>query len=163
MAAHWRDPLLSHLLFEHIRSRVSFYLWHSRKCWLTSCSFSEGIWELGDACYASVVVTVTFRLALEIHTWTWYIICANFTVADHWCRLSVICTFGSMACWFFWMLLIGALPIFITDGTMYRVPYHAFNTSVFWLSVIMVSMLCIFPVMAVSYYKRTYLSKVQFT
>lgn len=103
--------------------------------------FSEGIWELGEACYASVVVTVTFRLALEIHTWTW---------------ISVICTFGSMACWFFWMLLIGAVPKFITDGTMYQVPNHVFNTGIFWLSVLLVSMLCIFPDMAIIYYKRTY-------
>jgi len=102
----------------------------------------EGIWELGLGTYASVVVTVTFRLALEIHTWTW---------------ITAVCTFGSMACWFFWMLIIGACPMFITDGTMFRVPYHTFATCVFWLTVLLVSMLCVFPSMAIIYVFRTYL------
>lgn len=103
--------------------------------------FTEGIWELGVACYASVVVTVTFRLALEIHTWTW---------------ISFLCTFGSLGCWFFWMLLLGAVPVFITDGTMYQVPNQVFNTAVFWLTVILVSLMCVFPNMAFIYFKRTY-------
>lgn len=62
-----------------------------------------------------------------------------------------------MACWFVWMLLIGAVPKFITDGTMYAVPYHVFDTAMFWLSVVFVSMLCVFPDMAIIYYKRTYM------
>lgn len=106
---------------------------------------SEGLWELGQATYASVVVTVTFRLALDIHTWTW---------------VSVLCTFGSMLAWFVWMLFIGSFPQFISDSSMYNVPMHVFVNPIFWLSVLVVSMTCISTSLAGIYYLRTYKPKL---
>jgi hypothetical protein len=78
-------------------------------------------------------------------------------VLIHFVRVSVICTFGSMVAWFVWMLFIGSFPHFITDGTMYQVPMHVFVDPTFWLSVVVVSMLCVGTSLGGLYYLRTYL------
>ena len=72
-------------------------------------------------------------------------------------RVSVVCTFGSLAAWFVWMIFIGSFPQFITDGTMYQVPMHVFVHPLFWLSVVMVAIACVGTNLAASFYFRTYL------
>lgn len=89
-----------------------------------------GVWGFGATAYASVVLTVNLRLAMEIHHWNW---------------LTALCTFGSAAIWFFWMLLMCSFQVFITDGRLYQVATNLFNTSEFWFGLLSTVAICLVP------------------
>jgi len=99
----------------------------------------EGMYGFGAFCYFAVIFTVNLRLALECRYWT------VFTYV-----FLIVCT----AIWLPWMAIEGGVQKFITDGIMYHVAFHLWTTGAFWLGVLFIVVLGIFPVVAIEYLRR---------
>lgn len=101
----------------------------------------EGEWGMGVGVYATVVLTVNLRLALEMRTWTW---------------ITSLAIFLSVVAYFCWMLFLSSFPKFITDGNMYAIANHLFDTASFWLYIIIATAACIVPNLLFKCVRNTY-------
>lgn len=93
-----------------------------------------GLWGFGAICYATVVLTVNTRLALEVRYFTW---------------INHLALWGCVAAWFGWMAVYSAFPNFVpsrsAEANMYWVGYTVMSTPSFWLLLLIMPMICIVP------------------
>ncbi|XP_074651102.1 putative phospholipid-transporting ATPase IA isoform X3 [Tubulanus polymorphus] len=84
---------------------------------------------LGNFVYTYVVVTVCLKAGLETNAWTW---------------LSHLAIWGSILCWFLFVLIYSHVwPTINIGATMVGMDYHVFNCPIFWMGLILIPVLCL--------------------
>ncbi|XP_031569883.1 phospholipid-transporting ATPase IA-like isoform X2 [Actinia tenebrosa] len=83
-----------------------------------------GEWHLGNVVYTLVVITVCLKAGMELDAWNWL------------CHLSI---FGSIASWFFFLLIycIPAMALYIAPD-MIGQDQMLYSSPVFWMSLFIV-------------------------
>jgi len=92
-----------------------------------------GLWGMGAICYILVVISVNFRLALEVHFWTW---------------ISHTVFWASVLSWFLWMSVYSSFPVFVFgagDSQVYWVAYKVMSASSFWVLLFVVPIIALIP------------------
>ncbi|XP_041119325.1 phospholipid-transporting ATPase IF-like isoform X1 [Polyodon spathula] len=112
-----------------------------------------GNWTFGTLVFTVMVVTVTLKLALETHFWTW---------------MNHFVTWGSIAFYFIFSLFYGGIiwP-FLHTQDMYFVFVQLLSSGSAWFAIIIMVIICLFPdVMKKVFYRHvqpTSTQKAQFT
>ncbi|KAJ8278807.1 hypothetical protein COCON_G00058730 [Conger conger] len=90
-----------------------------------------GNWTFGTLVFTVMVITVTLKLALETHFWTW---------------VHHFVTWGSIAFYFIFSLLYGGViwP-FLHTQDMYFVFVQLLSSGSAWFAIIIIVMTCLFP------------------
>eukprot|EP01114_Cavostelium_apophysatum_P020378 TRINITY_DN6809_c0_g1_i1.p1 TRINITY_DN6809_c0_g1~~TRINITY_DN6809_c0_g1_i1.p1 ORF type:complete len:1222 (-),score=388.18 TRINITY_DN6809_c0_g1_i1:37-3702(-) len=107
-----------------------------------------GLWSMGLMTYIVVLVTVTLKIASETTFYT---------------RFSWIAMISSVAAWFLWMLLLcslpaSKLPTWISGGisVMYKLCFFLFQTAPFWLSLVVIPVMALWPHFTYRHIRRLY-------
>uniref|UniRef100_A0A8C5EMA1 Phospholipid-transporting ATPase n=1 Tax=Gouania willdenowi TaxID=441366 RepID=A0A8C5EMA1_GOUWI len=90
-----------------------------------------GNWTFGTLVFTVMVITVTLKLALETHFWTW---------------ISHFVTWGSIAFYFIFSLFYGGIiwP-FLHTQDMYFVFVQLLSSGSAWFAIIIIVITCLFP------------------
>ncbi|KAG5851490.1 hypothetical protein ANANG_G00093980 [Anguilla anguilla] len=90
-----------------------------------------GNWTFGTLVFTVMVITVTLKLALETHFWTW---------------INHFVTWGSIAFYFIFSLFYGGIiwP-FLHTQDMYFVFVQLLSSGSAWFAIIIIVMSCLFP------------------
>ncbi|MBN3277986.1 AT11B ATPase, partial [Polyodon spathula] len=90
-----------------------------------------GNWTFGTLVFTVMVVTVTLKLALETHFWTW---------------MNHFVTWGSIAFYFIFSLFYGGIiwP-FLHTQDMYFVFVQLLSSGSAWFAIIIMVIICLFP------------------
>uniref|UniRef100_A0A8C9YTG9 Phospholipid-transporting ATPase n=1 Tax=Sander lucioperca TaxID=283035 RepID=A0A8C9YTG9_SANLU len=90
-----------------------------------------GNWTFGTLVFTVMVITVTLKLALETHFWTW---------------MNHFVTWGSIAFYFIFSLFYGGIiwP-FLHTQDMYFVFVHLLSSGSAWFAIIIIVITCLFP------------------
>jgi len=105
------------------------------------------LFTLGTVSYTCVVLTVNLKLALEIRYWTW---------------VNHLFLWGSIVAYIVWLLVYG---VFFQNDTVdagsdiYYSIYHLFTTPLFWFTIIIVPLICLYRDFTWKYIVRTNLPK----
>ncbi|KAK6478588.1 putative phospholipid-transporting ATPase IF [Huso huso] len=90
-----------------------------------------GNWTFGTLVFTVMVITVTLKLALETHFWTW---------------MNHFVTWGSIAFYFIFSLFYGGIiwP-FLHTQDMYFVFVQLLSSGSAWFAIIIIVIICLFP------------------
>uniref|UniRef100_A0A674NXZ8 Phospholipid-transporting ATPase n=1 Tax=Takifugu rubripes TaxID=31033 RepID=A0A674NXZ8_TAKRU len=90
-----------------------------------------GNWTFGTLVFTVMVITVTLKLALETHFWTW---------------MNHLVTWGSIAFYFIFSLFYGGIiwP-FLHTQDMYFVFVQLLSSGSAWFAIIIIVITCLFP------------------
>ncbi|XP_048460533.1 phospholipid-transporting ATPase IF [Rhincodon typus] len=91
----------------------------------------SGNWTFGFLVFTVMFITVTLKLGIETHYWTW---------------INHFVTWGSIIFYFGFSLLYGAIiwP-FLQSQDMYCVFVHLLSSASAWLGIIVIVVACLFP------------------
>ncbi|XP_020925541.1 probable phospholipid-transporting ATPase IF isoform X17 [Sus scrofa] len=141
-----RFKFLSKLLFVHghfyyIRiATLVQYFFYKNVCFITPqflyqfyCLFSQqmfGNWTFGTLVFTVMVITVTAKMALETHFWTW---------------INHLVTWGSILFYFIFSLFYGGiLWPFLGSQNMYFVFIELLSSGSAWFAIILMVVTCLF-------------------
>ncbi|EGG17651.1 P-type ATPase [Cavenderia fasciculata] len=93
---------------------------------------SVDLFTVGTVAYSCIVITVNLKLALEVRYWTW---------------LNHAFTWGSIVLYFIWLLVFGKfweMNSFDVGSDLYDIIYRAGQSALFYFTLIMVPIICLF-------------------